>query len=87
MRAPESDAPCARKRGAWLQPDQSVPDPKCVWRASHGLDGKVVPADVGKRIASEEHEIGVALVDPERDLRSVLRIAKRDASEAIRIPL
>ena len=38
-----------------------------------GLDGKATPADVGKQVASKEHQIGVALVDQERDLGSVMR--------------
>src|SRR6266436_1181539 len=83
MRTPGSDAPCARERGAWLEPDQGVPGPKCVWRAGHGLDGKAVPVDVGKRVAAEEHQVGVALVDPERDPSSVVRILELDTSEAI----
>src|SRR6516162_11233858 len=87
MRGPARDAPSARERGAWLQPDQSVCGTKCVRRASHGLNGKAAPTDVRKRVASEEHQIGVALVDPERDLCSVIRIAKCDTSEAIPIPL
>src|SRR6266566_3847570 len=66
MRTPGSDAPCARERGAWLEPDQGVPGPKCVWRAGHGLDGKAVPVDVGKRVAAEEHQ--VARAHPHRRL-------------------
>jgi hypothetical protein len=65
LHAPGSDAPCARERGAWLRPDQGVPGPKCVRRAGHGLDGKAAPVDVGKRVAAEEHQVRVALVDPE----------------------
>src|SRR4029077_1898097 len=38
-RTPGSDAPCAGERAAWIQPDQGVPAPKSVRRASHGLDG------------------------------------------------
>jgi hypothetical protein len=60
---------------------------KCVRRTGHGFDRKAAPANVGKRVASEEHQIGVALVDPERDFCSVIRIAKRDTSEAIPVPL
>src|ERR1700738_5630836 len=87
MRAPGSDAPCARERGAWLQPDQGVPGPKCVRRAGHGFDGKASPVDVGKRVATEEHQVGVALVDPERDPSSVVRSSAHDTSEAIRVAL
>src|ERR1700731_1395477 len=87
MRAPGSDAPCARKRGTWLQPDQGVPGPKCVRRAGHGLDGKAAPVDVGKRVAAEKHQVGVALVDPERDPSSVVRISELDTSEAILVPV
>ena len=34
----------------------------------------------------EEHQIGVALVDPERDPSSVVRISELDTSEAILVP-
>src|SRR5262249_23607884 len=45
MGAPPSDAPCARERGAWLQPDQSVSGPKCVragksWARRPGCAGR-----------------------------------------------
>ena len=87
MRAPRSDAPRARERGARLQSDKSVPCPKCVRRASHGLDGKAASAHGGKWVAGEEHQIGVALVDPERDFCSAIRITECDTSQAISIPL
>src|ERR1700731_4170588 len=87
MRAPGSDAPCARARGAWLQPDQGVPGPKCVRRAGHGFDGKAAPVDVGKRVATEEHQVGVALVDPERAPSPGVRIWEHYTSEAIPSPL
>src|ERR1700730_14508282 len=86
-RAPGSDAPCARERAAWIQPDQGVPGPKSVRRAGHGLDGKAAPAAVvGQRVAREEHQIAVALVDPEREAGSVVRIPELDTSEAILVP-
>src|SRR5262249_59608364 len=87
MRASASDAPGARERCAWLQADQSISCPKCIRRASHGLDGKAAPVDVGKQVTSEEHQVGMALVDPERDVCSVNRIPKFDASKAILVPL
>src|SRR5258708_38729795 len=34
-RAPGSDAPRARERAAWIQPDQRVPAPKSVRRAGN----------------------------------------------------
>src|SRR5262249_45706332 len=87
MGAPPSDAPCARERGAWLQPDQSLSGPKCVRRASHGLDGQAAPADIGKRVAAEQHQVGGILIDPERDLCSAIRISELDTSEGILVPL
>src|ERR1700731_3527804 len=86
MRAPGSDAPGARERAAWLQPDQGVPGPKCVRWAGHGLDGKTAPANVGKRVAAKEHQVGVALVDPERDPSAMIRISELDPSRAILVP-
>ena len=86
-RASASDAPSACERGAWLEPDQSVPGSKCVRRASHRLDGKTTTTNVGKRVAAEEHQVGIALVDPERDLTFVVRISELHTSEAFLIPL
>src|SRR5882757_4779766 len=86
-RAPGSDAPRAGVRAARIQPDQGVPGPKSVRRAGHGLDGQAAPAaDVGQRVAREEHQIAVALVDPEREAGSVVRIPELDTSEAILVP-
>src|SRR5262245_63443659 len=44
-------------------------------------------ADVGKRVAAKEHQVGVALVDPERDFSSVVRISEFHSSEAFLVPL
>jgi len=60
---------------------------KCVRRAGHRLDCKTATADVGKRVAAEEHQVGVALVDPERDFSSVVRISELHTSEAFLVPL
>ena len=87
MRGSTSDAPCARERGAWLQPNQSLPCSKCVWRAGHRLNGETATADVGKGVAAEEHQVGVALIDPERDLSSVVGISKLYMSDSIFVPL
>src|SRR5262249_27212638 len=81
------DTPCARERGAWLQADQSVPGAKCVRRASHGLDGKAATLNVWKRVAAEEHQVRVTLVDPKGDFCFAVRIVELHTSEAIRIPL
>src|SRR6516162_3170394 len=85
--ASASDTPCARERGAWLQADQSVPRSKCVRRASHGLDGKAATLNVWKRVAAEEHQVRITLVDPKGDFCFAVRIAELHTSEAIRIPL
>ena len=42
---------------------------------------------VGKRVAAEEHQVGVALVDPERYLSFVIRISELNTSEAILVSL
>jgi len=55
--------------------------------AGHRLDCKTATADVGKRVAAEEHQVRVALVDPERDLSSVVRISELHTSEAVLVPL
>src|SRR5262249_24916450 len=87
MRASASNAPCARERRAWLQPDQSLPGSKCVRRAGHRLDCKNATADVGKRGAAKERQVGVALVDPQRDFSSVFRISELHTSEALLVTL
>src|SRR5262249_25803818 len=71
------DSACGGKRVASRTP----------WRTGHRLDGKTATVDVGKRVTAEEHQVRVALVDPKRDLRSVVRISELHTSEAIMIPL
>src|SRR5215471_21317783 len=51
------------------------------------LDCKTATADVGKRVAAKEHQVGVALVDPERDFSSVVQISELHTSEALLVPL
>jgi hypothetical protein len=79
--------PMLRERGASLQPDQSVTSSKCVWWASHWLDSETAAADVGKWVAAEEHQVGVALINLERDLSSVVRIAELHMRDSILVPL
>jgi len=38
-------------------------------------------------VASEEHQVGVVVIDPERGSSSVFRISQLDASQAILVPL
>src|SRR6516225_4560988 len=87
MCASASDTPCARRRGAWFQPDQSAPGSKCVWRTRHRFDGKTATVEVRKEVATENHEVRIALVDPERDLHSAVRVSELHTSEAILIAL
>ena len=39
--------------------------------------------DVGERVAREDHQVRVGLVDPESELRAVVRIAELDAGPAV----
>jgi hypothetical protein len=55
--------------------------------AKAGAHSKAAPVDVGKGVAAEEHQVGVALVAPGRDPSSVVRISEHDTSEAILVPL
>ena len=87
MRTSGSDTPCARQRGVWFQPDESVPGPKCVRRTRHRFDGKTATVEVRKGVATENHEVRIALVDPERDLRSAVRISEHHTRKAILIAL
>jgi hypothetical protein len=81
------DAPCARQRGAWFQPDQILPASKCVRRTGHRFNGKTATVKVRKRVATENHQVPITLVDPERDLRSAVRISELYTSQAIWITL
>src|SRR6516164_6886427 len=87
MRAFGSDTPCARQRGAWFQPDQSVPGSKCVRRTAHRFDSKTATVEIRNGVATENHQVWVTLVDPERDLHSAIRISELHTSEAILIAL
>jgi hypothetical protein len=87
MRASASNAPGASEQRIWLQYYQSIPGPKAIRWARHGLDGKAAPVDVGKRVAGEDHQVGVALVDPEAGPCSAIQIPKFDTSKAILVPL
>jgi hypothetical protein len=87
MRASASNPPSTCERGAWLEPDQGLAGSKCVRRTGHGLNGKAATTHVGKRVAAEEHQVGVAPVDPERYLSFVIRISELKASEAILVSL
>jgi hypothetical protein len=64
----------------------SFPGSKCVRRAGHRFDGKTATADGGKRVAAKEHQVGVALVDPERDFRSTVQISELHTSKALLVP-
>jgi len=87
MHASGCDAPCARQRGAWFQPDQILPASKCVRRTGHRFDGKAATVEVRNRVATENHQVRVALVDPERDLHSAVPISELHTSEASLIAL
>jgi hypothetical protein len=59
-----SDAPCARQRDAWFQSDQSVSSSKCARRTGL-INGKTATVEIRNRVATENHQVRVALVDPE----------------------
>src|SRR5262249_16139991 len=59
----------------------------CVWRTRHRFDGKTATVEVRKGVATENHQVRLALVDPERDLHSAVRISELHTSEAIVIAL
>lgn len=81
------NAPCTRERGTWLEPDQVLAGPKCIRRTGHRLNGQAATAYVRQRVATEEHQITVALVHPERDLSVVVRISEHHARQTILISL
>src|SRR5262249_28626571 len=81
-----TDAPRAHERLARLQDDQGIASPERVRRAGHGLDAEASPVDVGKRVTCKQHQVWVALVDPERETAPADGIPEPDASEAVLIP-
>ena len=54
------------------------------WARRQGCDGDV---DVWKRVAAEEHQVRVTLVDPKGEFYFAVQIAEPHTSEAIRVPL
>ena len=70
-----------------LQPDQRNPGSEGIWRASHRFDCKTATADVGKRVSTKEHQIRIAVINPEQDLKSAVRILELHASDSILVPL
>ena len=91
---PTSRNPCpgamphgAGRGVARLEPDQRLAGPEGVRRAGHRLDGEAAAAHVGQRVAREEHQVRVALVDPEREPRVRLGVRELDAGEAVRVAL
>src|SRR5919108_1212200 len=61
---PTLDPPSAREGLAGLQADHRLPGPECVRRAAHRLDREAAPPiDLGKRVAREQHQVGVGVVD------------------------
>src|SRR5262245_1304510 len=77
------DPPGGRRRLAWLEYDDRLAGPERVRRACNRLDGEAAAGDAGVRVAREERQIGIALVEPERDLRASVRMSELDAGEAV----
>ena len=84
---PNVDPPGAREGPAGLQADQRLARPERVRWAGHRLDREAAPVDVGKRVAGEQHQVRVGLVDPERQARRPSAVAERDASEPVAVAL
>ena len=74
-------------RCAGLEADEAVSASKGVRGTGHGLDGEAAAVDVGKRVAREQHEVPIALVDPERDSGGPVRIEERHTCEAVPVRL
>jgi len=65
---------------------RASPVRKCVRWASHGFDGKAAPVDIGEMVTAENHQVGIALVDPERDSYCAVRISEFDTSDTTLVP-
>src|SRR5215510_4118283 len=87
LRESGGNTPGGHDLGAWLEPYQPDPGAKSVRRTSHGLDGKAAPLHVGKGVTAEDHQIGVILIDPERDPCSLIWIPQLDPCHAVRVPI
>src|SRR3954447_10718992 len=80
------DAPADGEGLSGLQTDQRLAGPEGVGRAGHRLHRQAVTGNVAKRVAREEHEVGVSLVDPEGHAPA-LGIVELDASKAVVLAL
>src|SRR5262245_55704292 len=86
-RALRRDPPRARVRIPRFEAHQALAAPERVRRARHRLDGQAPPVHVRERVAGEEHQVSVALVDPEREAGSARRVVQLDPREAVRVAL
>ena len=74
-------------RSCLLKHDQRRPCSKCIWWASHRFYGKTATADVGKRVSTKEHQIRIAVINPERYLKSGVLISELHAGEPVLVAL
>ena len=84
---PEGAMPQVPVQDPLIELDDRPAGTERVRRARHRLDGEAPPAHVGQRVAGEEHQVVVALVDPQRQPRRRSRVAELDAREAVVVTL
>src|SRR5947207_1772638 len=75
------DPPGAGLRLLWFQADQPVPAAERVRRAGHRLDGEAPTSVDRERVAGEDHQVRIGLIDPERRLPAAGR--QRDPRAAV----
>src|SRR3954452_23626919 len=73
------DAPRAGPRRIRLERDHIRSRSKGVWWTRHRLDRDAAPPHVRKRGAGEDHEVAIAVVEPEREAIAARRFPEPDA--------
>src|SRR5262249_61456614 len=79
--------PDGRRRLAGLEHDDRLTASERVGRAGDRLDGEAAAVDARLSVAREERQVGIALVQPERDLRLSVRTAELDAGKTVVVAL
>src|SRR5262245_37762820 len=81
------DAPDAARRLAGLEYEHAVSGPERVGRARHRLDGEAAAPHTRELVAREELDVRIAVVQPEREGRTRVRIPELDSGDAARVAL
>src|SRR4051812_30243163 len=81
------DAPARRRGGARLEHEETLAGAECVRCAGHRLDGEAAAIHAGKRVAGEELQVRIRLVDPQRHRSAAVGPTKLDTGDPVGITL